>query len=312
MKRKSVNLAKEDKKEGRRKEKMAELKEVDIDLIDEPEAPARLDPQDDEIYELAESIAEIGLINPLTVKPKENGRYEIIAGHRRYLACKLAGLKKVPVIVSDKAEERAAEIMLTENVARKNMSPIEEAAMLKELSDLKGYGIGALARITGKSKSWVRERLDLLFLKPELQKALHEGKINIKQAKILDKVEEDDIRARWLKEAIAGHATANTLEMWYRSYLADKEYIEDAEKYLDELREERKFEPPKGQCYICGERLEYDRLVSIIICKKCKFELTKAIMEVKDAGIRVDEHSFRDSNVDSDNREETEQVRTEN
>ena len=291
---------------------MAELKEVDIDLIDEPEAPARLEVEDEDLYELAESIAEIGLINPITVKSKEGGRYEVIAGHRRLLACKLAGLKKVPVIVSDKAKERAAEIMITENVARKDMSPIEEAAMLKELSDLKGYGIGALARITGKSKSWVRERLDLLFLRPELQKALHEGKINIKQARILDKVEEDDIRARWLKEAIAGHATANTLEMWYRSYTQDKEYIDNVDQYLDEIEREKVFEPPKGQCYICSEKLPYERLVSIIICKKCKFELTKAIMEARDARVSVDEHSWSDSAMDITDREKVKQAGSEN
>jgi len=290
---------------------MAELKEVDIDLIDEPEAPARLEVEDDDLYDLAESIAEVGLINPITVKRKENGRYEVIAGHRRLLACKLAGLKKVPVIVSDKAEERAAEIMITENVARKDMSPIEEAAMLKELSDLKGYGIGALARITGKSKSWVRERLDLLFLRPELQKALHEGKINIKQAKILDKVEDDELRARWLKEAAAGHVTANTLEMWYRTYIEDKEYIESQDdSYLDEIAE-RKFEPPKGQCYICSEKLPYEKLTTIVICKRCKFELTKAIVEERDARINVSEHSWHSDSVDSDNRKEIEQDRSE-
>lgn len=289
---------------------MAELKQVDIDLIDEPESPARLEVEDEDLYELAESIAEIGLINPITVKSKDNGRYEVIAGHRRLLACKLAGLKKVPVLVSDIAKEKAAEIMITENVARKDMSPIEEAAMLKELSDLKGYGIGALARITGKSKSWVRERLDLLFLRPELQKALHEGKINIRQAKILDKVEDDELRARWLKEAILGHATANTLEMWYRSWTTDKEYIEDVDRYLDELEKDRQFEPPKGQCYICSEKLPYEKLVSIIVCKKCKFELTKAIMETKDARVSISESDWHSDSMDINNGAEIEQDRS--
>jgi len=267
---------------------MAEIKEIEIEKIREPENAARLDPKDDSIYELAESIMAVGLINPITVKQVGEDEYEVVAGHRRLLACQLAGLKKIPCIVKRADEELLDSIMLTENTARKDLSPIEEACKLKELQEKRNLGIGALARIVGRSKSWVRQRLDLLNIKPELQKAVHEGKISIDAAFTLDKVDDDETRMRWLKQAEAGEVSANTLKMWLATYEEAKRIDEEFGDEIEERVERAVSEPPKGQCQICGGRYLYEKLTTLIVCRECRFHLMKA---VKEAELQQEEES---------------------
>lgn len=260
---------------------MSEIKEIEIEKIREPRNAARLDPKDDSIYELAESILAVGLINPLTVRQVDNGNYEVIAGHRRLLACQLAGLKKVPCIIKKADEELADTIMLTENTARKDMTPIEEAAKLLELQKRKDLGIGALARIVGRSKSWVRQRLDLLKIRPELQKAVHEGKISIQAAFILDQVDDDEVRNRWLRQVEVGDVSNNTLKMWLRTYEEAKKWEEEWEEEFEKQEKKVKDYDLRGRCQICGDKFEYEKLTTLVVCRECRFHLMKAVKEAE-------------------------------
>lgn len=254
---------------------MAEFRHIPLSLIDDPQAPARMQPDDPDILGLAESIAGVGLINPITVRPRGD-RYEVVAGHRRLLACRAIGYDPVPCIVQEDDDEMANKAMLAENVARKDLSPIEEACMLKELQDQYGYGYRTLCKVTGRSQGWIQLRLKLLEMPPDIQKAVHEGIIPVNTAMELAKVEDEATRREWTVRVHREGVAARTVKMWVEAYHASQ--LDEATAQAVEaasLIEER--EQPKGQCWICKGRYTYDRLKAVLVCGYCYLELLKAM-----------------------------------
>mgnify|MGYP000173802063 CR=1 FL=1 len=135
---------------------------------------------DESMKELAKSIQNHGILEPIIVRPKGN-HYELVAGERRLRAAKMVGLDKVPVIIREYTDEQMMEIMLMENLQRKDLTPIEEAHALQKII-ASGIKKEDLAKRIGKSESWVSKRLRLLELPEELQKLVDEGRLTIEQA----------------------------------------------------------------------------------------------------------------------------------
>ena len=257
---------------------MENYKEIPLELIDDPNAPARLNPEDPEIIDLAESIRGVGLINPLRVK-KVGDRYEVIAGHRRLMACRMINFSPVPCTLDATKGEQDTEVMLAENVARLNLSPVEEAAMLEELREKKNYGRRTLAKIMGKSEAWVQQRLDLLRLPPDLQKAIHERGLACNTAMILAKVDDEEVREKWIKEILHYGISARTVVLWVNSYEISKqreEYSGDLRELIDE--EPERYEP-KATCWVCNSKWPYDKIKNILLCPHCYIELLRAISQ---------------------------------
>lgn len=147
-----------------------------------PRQPRRLfDPA--ALEELAASIKEKGLLQPLLVRPKGD-MYELVAGERRFKASQLAGLREVPVIIKDIGEREALEIALIENLQREDLNPMEEAEGYKRLVDM-GMTQEEVARAVGKARVTVTNALRLLQLSPEVKKALEENKISAGHARAL-------------------------------------------------------------------------------------------------------------------------------
>lgn len=163
--------------------------EVDIDLIKpNPEQP-RVDFRDAAIAELAQSIREAGVLQPLVVVP-EGGRYKIIIGERRWRAAQKAGLKKIPVLVRHIPHEQQLEISLIENLQREELNPIEVAQAYQRLIDEFGYIQADLAEKVGKDRTSVTNVLRLLKLPVEIQGDLREGRLSMGHARALLAVEE--------------------------------------------------------------------------------------------------------------------------
>lgn len=138
------------------------------------------------LQELAESIKEQGIIQPLVVTKRDDNKYEILVGERRFRAAKLAGLQTVPALVSPKVNAEAKlEIALIENVQRADLNPIEEARAYKRLMDEFGLKLMDVAKRVGKNHSTVSNLLRLLNLPVEIQRALIEEKISEGQARPL-------------------------------------------------------------------------------------------------------------------------------
>lgn len=167
------------------------LVEVNIDSIYPNPNQARKVFSQIELENLRDSILQYGLLSPLLVK-KEDDKYIIIAGERRYRASKLAGLKKLPVIVKDLAQEDADKISLIENIQRVDLSPLEEAKGYDDILTSYDISIQELAETIGKSRPYISNALRLLKLDERVQEFLKEGLISKGHAILLLSVEDKD------------------------------------------------------------------------------------------------------------------------
>ena len=137
------------------------------------------------LAELADSIREHGIIQPLTVRKLASGYYQIIAGERRWRAARLAGLQEVPVIVMEADDRKAAELAMIENLQREDLNPIEEAAGFQSLMETYHMTQEEAASRVGKSRSAVANALRLLSLTPPVAKLVEEGKLSAGHARAL-------------------------------------------------------------------------------------------------------------------------------
>ena len=140
---------------------------------------------DETLAELSASIAEHGLLQPIAVRPKPSGGYLIVAGERRWLASRMAGLTEVPVIVKDVTDEQAMELALVENLQREDLDPVEEAAGIRELMTRCDLTQEQAARKLGKSRSALANSLRLLSLPETVLELLKSGFITIGHAKVV-------------------------------------------------------------------------------------------------------------------------------
>ena len=140
--------------------------------------------EEDALLELADSIKQFGILQPLIVQ-KRNDYYEIIAGERRWRAAKQAGIKEVPVIIKEYTDQEIVEISLIENIQRENLNPLEEAEALSTLKEAHGLSQEELAVRLGKSRSAVANSLRLLQLSEKARDALGAGKISAGHARAL-------------------------------------------------------------------------------------------------------------------------------
>ena len=133
---------------------------------------------DESLQELADSISQHGIIQPLTVRKLSFGYYQIIAGERRWRAARLAGLQEVPVIVIEADDRKAAELAMIENLQREDLNPMEEAAGFQSLIESYHMTQEEAAQRVGKSRSAVTNALRLLGLTPSVRKLVEEGKLS--------------------------------------------------------------------------------------------------------------------------------------
>ncbi|PTJ38519.1 nucleoid occlusion protein [Staphylococcus simulans] len=137
------------------------------------------------INELAESIQEHGLLQPIVVRPIEEGMYEIIAGERRFRAMSSIHMAYADVIIHDMTDEETAVVALIENIQRENLSAVEEAEAYQKLLELGDTTQSELAQSVGKSQSFIANKLRLLKLAPKVLAKLSEGKITERHARAL-------------------------------------------------------------------------------------------------------------------------------
>ena len=165
------------------------------------------------LKELAVSIREHGVIQPIIVRnANSNGKYEIIAGERRYKASALAGLTKIPAIVRDLDDKESSKVALLENLQRKNLNPIEEARTYQKILEIDQMTQEDLAKTMGKSQSSVANKLRLLSLPEEVQSALLKEQISERHARTLLNVPDAEKQKEILNEVINNKMSVRALE----------------------------------------------------------------------------------------------------
>jgi len=216
-----------------------EIQEINVDeLRPNPYQPRKTFDQD-ALNELAASIKEHGIFQPLIVKKSIKG-YEIIAGERRFRAAKLAGLTKVPTIIRQFTDEQMMEIALLENLQRENLNTIEEALAYKSMIDHLGITQDEVASKVGKSRSYITNMLGILTLPKEIQDMVVSGDLTMGHARVLSKLEDSEkvmylahkvvdeaITVRELEELANGDAYKRKNEVVRNKQESPYKYVED-------------------------------------------------------------------------------------
>ena len=187
------------------------IQNVNIDYIIPNRFQPRLTFDEKSLNELASSIKEHGIIQPLVLR-RLGDKYEIIAGERRYKAAQLAGLTEVPAIISNIDDNKSAEIALVENVQRRNLNSLEEAKSYKKILDKEGLTQDELAKKIGVSQSTIANKLRLLNLTSEAQDALINDKISERHARSLLSVSDPEKQKALLNKVISERLTVRQLD----------------------------------------------------------------------------------------------------
>ena len=159
--------------------KKEELRDIDIDLIDPNPQQPRTTFTEDKLAELAQSIKENGLVQPILLRRKDNGRYQIIAGERRWRASQVAGLQRISSIIREMEDDKILEVALIENIQRQELNPIEEALAYQRLVSTLNLTQEEVAKRVGKDRSSVANYVRLLKLPENVQKMVETEMISM-------------------------------------------------------------------------------------------------------------------------------------
>ncbi len=185
---------------------------IEIDKVRHNPHQPRKDFKETELNELAQSIKELGVLQPVLVRMSPEGAYEIVAGERRWRAAQMAGLSSIPAIIRDLNDRDALEISIVENVQRENLNPVEEARAYERLASEFHLTHGEIAERVAKDRSSIANMLRLLKLPQELLNYISEGKISIGHAKAILSVKEPGAQISLAKKVIAESLSVRDLE----------------------------------------------------------------------------------------------------
>ena len=197
-----------------------------ISEIEPNKAQPRKNFDKEALEQLASSIRENGVLQPLLVRPISTGNYQIIAGERRWRASKIAGLSEVPVVIRDDlSDEQVMQIALIENLQRENLNPIEEAMGYKELIDNYNMTQEQLAKTLGKARSSIANSLGLLTLPKSVKDLLADGELSAGHCKALKSIKDPALMTEIAFRAADGELSVRSIEA-----IAKREAKKDEEK----------------------------------------------------------------------------------
>ena len=206
----------------------AQIREVPVGKILPNPAQPRLSYDEDSLTELADSIREHGVLQPILVRPS-GAQFELIAGERRWRASRMAERETIPAIVVDLDESSALEVSIIENLQREDVSPLEEAAMFRKMTETFGYSVRQLAQKLGKDKGYVENRLRLAEAPADIRELVSLRKDTISHAYELMKIGDERQRRRLAKRIAAGELSLAKLRVITGDGAAD-EVAEGAER----------------------------------------------------------------------------------
>ena len=199
-----------------------ELQHLPLELIQRGKYQPRRDMDPQALEELAQSIKNHGVMQPIVVRPISGGRYEIIAGERRWRACQQAGLERVPSLVREVPDETAIAMALIENIQREDLNPIEEAVALQRLQQEFQLTQQQVADAVGKSRVSVSNLLRLIALPEEIKTLLSHGDLEMGHARALLGLPADQ-QVEGARHVVARGLTVRQTEAFVRQWLTSKE-----------------------------------------------------------------------------------------
>jgi len=252
------------------------VKEISLDLIDEPHGRIRLEIDPESIADLAANIDEVGLLQPILVR-KSNERFEIVAGHRRYLAFQLLKKNRIPSIVGDLDDVACALARASENLGRVDLTPIEEAAIYSDLRDEHKLTIDEIAHRMGKSMGVVKRRLDLLKMPDCLQKAIHSKQIKYGVAEELWSLGDLAKIEYFLQFAVEHGATVLVVRAWVQDEKKKMRLKDGDVEGGDSLANPMQTRPVYVACDLCLGSMVIGTETVIRACEGCTKAIKKAV-----------------------------------
>lgn len=188
------------------------VSELPLSEIEPDRSQPRQTWDDDSLEELANSIAEHGVLSPILVRPLPAGNYQIVAGERRWRASRLAGKTTIPVIIRNLSDLEAMTFALVENLQREDLNPVDEALGYKQLMEVSGLTQEQAAKQVGRSRPAVANSLRLLGLPQEALELLREGKITTGHAKAILSIADNELRAKVARQVAEAGMTVREAE----------------------------------------------------------------------------------------------------
>jgi ParB family chromosome partitioning protein len=210
------------------KKENEEFLDLDLDLIEPNSEQPRTRFTESNLDELAQSIRSNGIVQPIVVR-KRGGRYQIVAGERRWRAAQRAGLHKIPAVVREVSDDKLLELALIENIQRQELNAIEEAKAYKKLIDTIGLTQEMVAERVGKNRTAITTFLRLLKLPDDIQRLLEEEKITAGHARALLMVDDNDSRRLIAKNIIEFSLSVREAERAIKRLSKNKETVGNKE-----------------------------------------------------------------------------------
>lgn len=216
----------------------SDILRIPIDMIEPNPFQPRMTFDQIALEELAESIKTFGLIQPITVRKKDQGRYQIISGERRFRASRLAGMDMIPAYIRDTNDQGMLEMAIVENIQRENLDPIEVAMSYQRLIDECNLTQEQMAERVGKKRASVTNYLRLLKLPAKVQHDLKVGLLSVGHAKVILGIEDEEIQENLCDQVIKDSLSVRQLEERVKKILSENQPDKSNSNKLDELPEE--------------------------------------------------------------------------
>lgn len=256
----------------------AVTKLVSMNLIDRPKEGVRIEINPEKVSELAGSIKEQGLLQPILIR-KAGSRFEIVFGDRRFLAHQELGRKEIRATVTEMSDLECALARATENIARDDLTPVEEAAIYLDLKDNKGLTIEQIGKKMGKTAGTVIRRMQLLKMAPILQQALHAKKISISAAEELAVIKDIASLEYYLECAVEHGATKEVCRMWAKDWNDTQRRKETAGGGGSLPQAPFESKPTYVTCDTCLGAMELGKEVVLRVCPDCAKSIKEAVSQ---------------------------------
>lgn len=253
-----------------------QISKLMLHLIDDPIQPMRSNINDEQLYELAQSIKTVGLIQPITVR-KNGERYEVISGHRRLAAFRLLGKEMIDAIIIEADNKSADALKVHENLFREDVNPVDQAVFLSRYVKSNTLTVQEVSKMLNRSESWIRGRLDLLKYPDYLIQYIKENKLSLEAAGYLNQIQNLALRRDYSRIAALQGLNANRALYWSKQ----------AEVNLLPANPAEAPEAPEGEapihdilltpCGLCGDRGNIMEMENIFVHTGCLAEYQKIL-----------------------------------
>ncbi len=254
---------------------METIQSIAISAIEVGPHRQRSEGDDEQIQELAASIRRVGVLVPIIVVRK-NDSFLLVAGHRRIAAAKAAGLGEVPAIIRESNEAEATEVSFAENFFRRDLSPVEQAAAIRECLDAGIMKIEQLAKGFHRSEQWVTCQANMTTWAPEILHAIHVKQISVSAARNLAAISDPQYRGFLLHNAIENGATARATAGWLQSWQLSRPPEEAISQAPVDGVIPAVAVIPQAPCLFCANVFRTDALNYMGVCGQCLADFQQA------------------------------------